>query len=622
MRYCINPLCPQRENSDDLDNCLSCGTSLLINKRIRLIKPLRPLTDEPDSSFEVFEVDDAGTQWNPVRKQRVIKVLKWNSPKLRQLIEREALSLQLIRHPCIPRSTIDDFFSFTPENSPLELRCLVMDKFDGENLEQWLESNILVSQSLALEWLRQLVDILDTVHRSNFFHRDIKPSNIIIQPSGQLTLIDFGVARQVTNTYLAKVSGSGRTNTGRGGRYEITSVVSPGYTSLEQIEGRAVPQSDFFALGRTFVHLTTGTQPIDLPRDRQTGQLIWRNKAPQIDKPFADFLDELMAIAPARRPQTTEAILQRLKKLPQQSKIYNIRSSKNFILSILIASTSLIGCGIYKIGLPAVAKILIVEGQKLEDTYNSEKAQSFFNIAVRIRPEQSLPISRYYFDKAARVKDDSKTEKKYYESAIKYNPRDIDSYNNLAVVCQALQDVNCATQAYEQLFKLEPNIWEGHYNLGNFYEAQDKYDLAEKQYILAIKYGKKQATNAVNNLSRLKNLQQDYSQATELALQGLKDTSDSDQKLKAALYKNLGWAKLMQKNYQEAEIYLQKAFELDLQRVDVYCLLAKTKEALGKIDYASSYGEMCLLARDRVYLPEIQEWREELLERIFKNNLD
>ena len=44
----------------------------------------------------------------------------------------------------------------------------------------------------------------------------------------------------MTSTYFAKVAG----------QRNITSVVSPGYTPLEQINGRAVPQSDFYALGR------------------------------------------------------------------------------------------------------------------------------------------------------------------------------------------------------------------------------------------------------------------------------------------------------------------------------------------------------------------------------------
>lgn len=94
MGYCINPLCKQRQNPDDVNHCLFCGTSLLINDRICLVKPLRELTENPFSYMEVFEVDDAGTQWNPGYKRRVMKVLKWNTPKLVDLIERESLTFK------------------------------------------------------------------------------------------------------------------------------------------------------------------------------------------------------------------------------------------------------------------------------------------------------------------------------------------------------------------------------------------------------------------------------------------------------------------------------------------------------------------------------------------------
>jgi tetratricopeptide (TPR) repeat protein len=187
------------------------------------------------------------------------------------------------------------------------------------------------------------------------------------------------------------------------------------------------------------------------------------------------------------------------------------------------------------------------------------------------------------------------------------------------LTCQFLRDIDCVNKSYQQLFRLEPNSWTGHYNLANFYETQEKYDLAQEQYNLAIKSGQEQALVAVNNLSRLNNLQGNYTQAQKLAIKGLNKAPSSDKKLRAALYKNLAWAKLMQKDYQGADKDLQTVFKLDSQRVDVYCLLSKAKEALGDIDSASVYSEICLLARMDTWLPEVQKWREELIERIFKS---
>ncbi|WP_373527644.1 protein kinase [Nostoc sp.] len=609
--YCINPLCDHRQNSDDIEHCLSCGTSLLINDRIRLVKPLRPLTDDPFNYFEVFEVDDAGTRWNAVRKQRVIKVLKWKSPKLVKLIEQESLTLQLIQHPNIPESTLDDFFTFVPRNSPLTLHCLVMDKFEGQNLEQWIEFNGKISQSLALEWLKQLVEILDAVHRSNFFHRDIKPSNIVLQPNGQLALVDFGTARRVTDTYLAKVSGNGGTSAGREGIYEITSVITPCYTPTEQINGRAVPQSDFFSLGCTFVNLVTATPLSNLSTDQKTGNLIWRDKARQIDKPFADFLDELMAFLPGQRPQTTEIILQRLKKLPQQSKLYRLRKSKTFVISVIVACIAFGVVGFFKILLPAIANNLVAQGKKAEAANDSPLAQNLFDSAVNINSQVKFSVSEFYFDKGLRSTNSLELAKKYYELAIKYNNRNVQIYNNLGIVCRQLQEYKCVTDSYENGFRLTPNNWEGHYGLGIFYDDQMKYDLAEQQYYLAIK-SNSQAIIAINNLSRLKIINSDYNTAIALATEGLQKAKEPE--LQAVLYKNLGWAKFEQKKYSEAKKYLEKAKELDIQRTSTHCLLAQVQEALGDVDYAWLSWEACLLIESRE--PEVFGWRTEVLQRI------
>lgn len=646
--YCINPLCDQRQNPDNIENCLSCGTSLLINDRIRLIKPLRALTQELFTYMEVFEVEDAGTQWNPVREQRIMKVLRWGSPKMVELIEQEALTLQLIHHPRIPKSTLDDFFTFVPNDTQLTLRCLVMDKVEGQNLEQWIEFNGRISQSLALEWFRQLIEILHDVHRSNFFHRDIKPSNIILQSNGQLSLIDFGVARRVTDTYLAKISGSGGTNTGRGGRYEITSVVTPGYTSLEQIEGRAVPQSDFFALGRTLVHLVTATPPVDLSKDTKTGNLLWRKDAPQIDKPFADFIDELMAPLPGNRPATTEVILQRLDRLPFKSKLNRVIKSKPFQLSVFVLGLLSI-VGLIYASLPLVAKYYLDSGKKAYKENQIDQAENDFQKAVYLNTSLKYTVADYflnqgkeaykenriadaekdfqraikygynltnsvstfYFEKGLQHQNNPKIARKNYELAIKYNPKDDTAYNNLAIACQQLYDYNCVNKTYEIIFKLKPNKWESHYGLGDFYDGQGEYDLAEKQYEIAIRSSDR-AIFAVAALARLKNRKGDYKAAATLALNGLKKTNNKE--LKASLYKDLGWSRLMENKLTEAEKYLEKATKLDSERTDAYCLLSQIEESLGQLNYARAYIDACILTKSS--LPEVFRWRQELLDRI------
>ena len=212
-----------------------------------------------------------------------------------------------LNHPGIPK--VDGYFQYQTRNGLL-LHCIVMEKIEGPNLEQWLkqQQNRPISQQQAIAWLKQLAEILAIVHGKQYLHRDIKPSNIMIRPDGQLVLIDFGTAREVTRTYLGKVSSGG------GG---ITAIMSSGYSAPEQMNGQAVPQSDFFALGCTFVFLLTGNHPLEM-YDAHHNVLHWRNHATHISPLLLNLIDWLMARDVNQRPANAQEILQRLEQIEQQ----------------------------------------------------------------------------------------------------------------------------------------------------------------------------------------------------------------------------------------------------------------------------------------------------------------
>lgn len=287
MIYCINPRCQQRQNPDNLRRCQFCNSRLLINGCYKLIKPLRELSGL--HTTEIFEVDDRG-------RAKVLKVLNSDRSKLIELLQQEAQVLQRLQNLSVPE--VYEYFTFLPNNEVAKLHCLVMEKVEGQNLKQWIEKNEPISEARAIDWLKQLTSILREVHQAKLLHRDIKPSNIMLRPDGQLVLIDFGTVREITHTYVNKLAWN-----------DITQVFSPGYTPLEQIEGQAVKESDFFALGRTLVHLLTGIYPAELPKNPQTNQLVWRNQAPQISEWLAYLIDELIAYLPQNRPQNAQSIL-------------------------------------------------------------------------------------------------------------------------------------------------------------------------------------------------------------------------------------------------------------------------------------------------------------------------
>ncbi|MGF1494583.1 MAG: protein kinase [Microcoleaceae cyanobacterium] len=299
MSYCLNPNCPNPTDPSNAGRkiCPQCGSELFLRGRYRALKQLG------GGGFgKTFEIADEKEKAN-----KVLKVLLKEHPKAVALFKQEAKVLSEIRHPGVPHVDADGYFTFKPKDAKDPIHCLVMEKIEGDNLQDWMKSRKKepITQETALEWLVQLSEILDKVHSLNYFHRDIKPQNIMRKPNGQLVLIDFGTAREVSGTYLAKVEQG----------QNVTGIVSPGYTPPEQTNGKAVPQSDFFALGRTFVYLLTGKPPTAYPENPRTGKLLWRKGAPEVSKQLADVIDYLMAPFPGNRPQNPQVVLQCLREV-------------------------------------------------------------------------------------------------------------------------------------------------------------------------------------------------------------------------------------------------------------------------------------------------------------------
>ncbi len=559
MIYCINPECKQRENDDNLTSCATCGTPLLVRNRYRLIRPLRKL--DRRLTTEIFEVEDIKD--NHTRK--VLKILKDNEPKLVEKFEEEAFTLQWLDRPGIPKVDIDGYFQLTIGEESEPLSCLVMEKIEGEDLEKWLARHGRISQKVAINWLRQIIEILGVIHENKFLHRDIKPSNIILKPDGQLVLIDFGSIRQINNTYLAKLK-----------LRSVTTYISSGYTAPEQIEGEGLPESDFFAVGRTFVHLVTGLHPVDLPRDGKTGQLIWRNKAPQISSPLADFIDDLMAADPAARPQNIQVMLRNLtvRGLWLRS-VWRFINSRQFKLTIYsILGMLIAGLGIYRLSF------------NIRSQYFSEEARK------------------------AMVAGQFDIARENLARAIKLNPNNDNYHSDLGLVCRYQQDWNCAEQQYKQALKLNPEDGTIYYNLADLYEEFGDFDLALINYKLAIRYRNDDIElRAKNNWARLQIL---HKHSDQVAIQILTDAlkrSDAPEDLKLNLYKNLGWAYFQAGENQAAEQALREAIRLDREnRAAPHCLLARILQE-RKDDEAIAAWKYCRDNESDSYLPEVKIWK-------------
>jgi len=301
MSLCINPVCPKPNQLNNHENhfCLSCGSHLELLGRYRVIR----LLSDKTAFSKVYEAYEQDTP-------KILKILKENlsgEAEAVELFQQEVTVLRQMNHPGIPKE--DSYFQYQTRNG-LVLHCIAMEKIDGLNLEQWLEQqqNRPISQEQAIAWLKQLLEILDLVHGKQYLHQDIKPSNIMVRADGQLVLIDFGTVKEMTRAYTSQLNN---------GSSRMMSIMSSGYSALEQMNSQAVPKSDFFALGRTFVFLLTGYHPLDM-YDIHHNLLHWRNHAIHVSPLLLNLIDWLIAPELEKRPANTQEILQHLEEVESQ----------------------------------------------------------------------------------------------------------------------------------------------------------------------------------------------------------------------------------------------------------------------------------------------------------------
>jgi formylglycine-generating enzyme required for sulfatase activity len=152
-------------------------------------------------------------------------------------------------------------------------------------------------QQKIYELLESLLPVLDFLHNQPkpVIHRDIKPANIIRRRAdGALILVDFGAAKQATQTMLAKTG---------------TMIGSPEFAAPEQTRGKPTFASDIYSLGVTCIHLLTNVPPFDL-FDIGEDNWVWRDYLVNnsVDVLLGGVLDKSIVNALTRRYRSaTEA---------------------------------------------------------------------------------------------------------------------------------------------------------------------------------------------------------------------------------------------------------------------------------------------------------------------------
>lgn len=130
---------------------------------------------------------------------------------------------------------------------------IVMDYIEGKALDSVLKEFGAQPQEYVIEWAKQLCDVFSYLHtrKPPIIYRDMKPANVMLKPDGNVTLIDFGTAREFKESKAE----------------DTTCLGTRGYASPEQYggHGQTDARTDIYCLGATLYHLVTGHNPAQPP---------------------------------------------------------------------------------------------------------------------------------------------------------------------------------------------------------------------------------------------------------------------------------------------------------------------------------------------------------------------
>ncbi len=176
-----------------------------------------------------------------------VKVLRADlarDPQFQLRFRREAQNAAALNHPAIV--AVYDTGETNTEYGPLPY--IVMEYVDGQTLRDIVKTEGPMDEQRAMETMADVCAALDFSHRAGIIHRDVKPANVMITTAGAVKVMDFGIARALSD-------GQGVTQT-------AAVIGTAQYLSPEQARGESVDaRSDVYAAGTVLYELVTGEPP-------------------------------------------------------------------------------------------------------------------------------------------------------------------------------------------------------------------------------------------------------------------------------------------------------------------------------------------------------------------------
>lgn len=265
------------------------------------------VNEKANKIWAIKEVRKDGVQNYEVVKQNLI-------------VETELL--KRFNHPNLPSiiDVIDGDGSF----------LIVMDYIEGNSLNKALETSGAQSQEDVIEWSKQLCDVLGYLHsrKPPIIYRDMKPANVMLKPDGNISLIDFGTAREFKSSSVE----------------DTTCLGTQGYAAPEQYggHGQTDARTDIYCLGATMYHLVTGHNPSTPPYEMYP----IRQWNPMLSSGLEEIIIKCTQRNPNDRYQSCAELLYALDHYQdldiENKKVQNFKWN-TFIASVILTLAMLVG---------------------------------------------------------------------------------------------------------------------------------------------------------------------------------------------------------------------------------------------------------------------------------------
>jgi DNA-binding response OmpR family regulator len=220
----------------------------------------------------------------------------------RQLLAREYAALSAIYHP-----SIVEIYDYGVHGNR---EFLAMEYFPRGDLKARIQQGI--SPPDAMRYLTEIAGALKVVHEAGLLHRDLKPPNVMLRESGEIVLIDFGLAR----TLEGALQSSTRTGVLRG---------SPYYMSPDQALGEELdPRTDLYSLGVIFFEMLTGRKPFVGSSAIEVLQQHVHAEVPRMPADLAQLqplVDRLLAKVRTARFQSADELIEALAKPEEEARL-------------------------------------------------------------------------------------------------------------------------------------------------------------------------------------------------------------------------------------------------------------------------------------------------------------